>query len=635
MHPLLRHPRRHGLSPRRLASLATVSVLLAGGALVTLPAPVYAAQVSTHIEQEHPTLAGSAASVPTSATAAPAAPLTPDQAQQQTTAEQSGRLHATSEGIAPFTLLGVSARTPGGADALVRVHQSGAWGPWTALAFDGGDAPDPSSAEARAAARATGGMPTTEGLWFGASDGYELSLPAGSSGLTVQLARESTSRVAVAPEAPVTNSVAPDGSHPPISPRSSWGARPPKEAYDYAPSVEHAVVHHSVTQNVYSPADVPSILRSIQAFHQDARGWNDIAYNFAVDKFGGIWEARGGGIASTVIGGHALGANTSTTGIVALGDFSTASPPQEMVDSLGDLIGWKLYVHGVNPSGSRDYRIRATDRYVEGTHVVLASVIGHRDVGLTGCPGDFLYPRLTDIRARAMAKWAQMRFRLVEVNSLGKGTHDAAPQYSLPAGRRLSCDWNGDGTDTPVAVRENIWYLSDSTSGGDTTRVFGYGNPDDIPLCGDWNGDGIDTPGVFRNGTWYLTNTAGKPTADLVFGYGNPDDIPVTGDWNGDGKDTPGVVRSGIWCLSNTAGKPVADVVFGFANPGETPLVGDWDGNGTDTPGVVRQGIWLFTNTNGSPVAEIDFAYGNPDDVPTVGDWNGDHRSTPAVVRFP
>ncbi len=81
-------------------------------------------------------------------------------------------------------------------------------------------------------------------------------------------------------------------------------------------------MHHSVTQNDYAPADVPGILRSIQAFHIDGRGWNDIAYNFAVDKFGGIWEARGGGITNAVIGGHAMGANSETTGVVTLGDFT-------------------------------------------------------------------------------------------------------------------------------------------------------------------------------------------------------------------------------------------------------------------------------------------------------------------------
>jgi len=632
----------------RLTSLTCAAVVLAGAAIVSLPSSVSAAEVTTRIDQEHPNLSTieapavpDAAAPSTAAPLAPAGPLTPDQAQLANAAAQPGRLHALSEGIAPFTLLGISARTPANEPALVRVHHGGVWGPWTTLAFDGGDAPDPSSAEGKAAARATGGVPTTEGLWFGTSDGYELSLPAGSTGLTVQLARESTTRVTRTPQMATTAAL--DTNQPAINRRSSWGARPPKQAYDYAPSVEHAIVHHSVTQNVYAPGDVPGILRSIQAFHMDTRGWNDIAYNFAVDKFGGVWEARGGGTTSTAIGGHALGANTSTTGIVTLGDFSTASPPQVMIDSLGDLIGWKLYTHGIDPQGSRDYVIRATDRYPEGTHIVLPSIIGHRDVGLTGCPGDYLYPRLADIRARAAAKFAQLKttigagtpapFSLLEVNSLGKGTHDAAPTYTLPAGRKLACHLDGYGVETPVTFSGGVWSVTDDPAGGGTKRTFSYGNSDDIPVCGDWDGNGTETPGLFRNGVWYLTNTVGKSTADVAFAYGDPTDVPIVGDWDGNGTTTPGVARNGTYYLANTSGQPTADIVFGFGDAGDKPLVGDWDGNGSDTLGFFRAGTWFLTNTNGSGVAEISFAYGDTNDVPLVGDWNGDHQTTPALIR--
>jgi len=619
----------------RLLTLSAVALVLTTGGVVFGPAPAYAARVSTHIDSETPALSAPPTGAGADTTSAPARPLAPLQAQLQAQASQPGRLRATSVGIAAFTLLGISAETPRGTGALVRVRHGDTWSDWAELDFDGGDAPDPDSAEARRAAKATHGRPTTEGVWFGPSDGYEISLPAGSSALTVHLAREKTTRAPVTVDPPVATASTPDANRPVINPRSSWGARPPKEAYDYARSVEHAVVHHSVTQNVYSPADVPAILRSIQAFHQDTRGWNDIAYNFAVDKFGGVWEARGGGITSTVIGGHALGANTGTTGIVTLGDFSTASPPQAMVDSVGDLIGWKLYIHGVNPSGAADYRIRATDRYVEGTHVVLASVIGHRDVGLTGCPGDFLYPRLDEIRARATAKWVQMKFDLLVSNQLATGIAEATTRYHLPGGTRLLCDWNGDGRDTPGAYRDGIWYLTDDPTGGDPTRTVGYGDPGDVPICGDWNGDGVDTPGIVRNGAWYLVNTIGKPTADKVFGYGDPTDEPIVGDWDGSGTDTPGIVRNGAWYLVNILAKPIADTMFGYGDPTDKPIVGDWDGNGTDTPGIVRNGLWFLTNTLGKSVADLNFAYGNPDDHAIVGDWNGDGTDSPGVIRFP
>lgn len=38
---------------------------------------------------------------------------------------------------------------------------------------------------------------------------------------------------------------------------------------------------------------VRSYLRGIQRFHQVDRGWSDVAYNFAVDNAGNVWELRG------------------------------------------------------------------------------------------------------------------------------------------------------------------------------------------------------------------------------------------------------------------------------------------------------------------------------------------------------
>src|SRR3546814_5540844 len=97
--------------------------------------------------------------------------------------------------------------------------------------------------------------------------------------------------------------------------RSQWGAREPSATPSIGADLKLAVVHHSVNSNSYSAAEVPSMLRSIQTYHMDVQGWNDIAYNFAVDRFGRTWEARAGGVTQTVIGGHAKGFNTYTTGV--------------------------------------------------------------------------------------------------------------------------------------------------------------------------------------------------------------------------------------------------------------------------------------------------------------------------------
>ena len=196
------------------------------------------------------------------------------------------------------------------------------------------------------------------------------------------------------------------------------------------------------------------------------------------------------------------------------------------------------------------------------------------------------------------------------------------------------CDWNGDGRDTPGAVRDGTWYLTDDPTGGEQTRVFGYGDRTDIPVCGDWNGDGSTprhrpqrrvVPGEHhRQGDRRPRRRLRRPRRH-----------PRRGRLERRRQDTPGIVRDGRWYLVNTPGKPFADIVFGYGDPGDEPILGDWDGNGTDTPGIVRNGIWFLTNTLGKPLADLNFAYGNPDDHAIVGDWNGDGKDTPGVIRFP
>ena len=55
-------------------------------------------------------------------------------------------------------------------------------------------------------------------------------------------------------------------------------------------------------------------MRGIQLYHVKANGWNDIGYNFLVDRYGQVFEGRGGGMQRNVIGAHAAGFNTGSVG---------------------------------------------------------------------------------------------------------------------------------------------------------------------------------------------------------------------------------------------------------------------------------------------------------------------------------
>ncbi|MEZ5235326.1 MAG: hypothetical protein R2749_21865 [Acidimicrobiales bacterium] len=89
------------------------------------------------------------------------------------------------------------------------------------------------------------------------------------------------------------------------------------------------MVHHtgSGESSTYAEADVPAMLRAVQAYHMDANGWNDIGYNFVVDRFRRIWEAGRAGSAHHHRRRPRLpGLFTSSLGVVVLGDFRSAVP---------------------------------------------------------------------------------------------------------------------------------------------------------------------------------------------------------------------------------------------------------------------------------------------------------------------
>ena len=63
------------------------------------------------------------------------------------------------------------------------------------------------------------------------------------------------------------------------------------------------------------------MLRAIYVFHREVNGWNDIGYNFVIDLFGRVLEARAGGIDEPVVGAQAGGYNLVSTGVAVLGSF--------------------------------------------------------------------------------------------------------------------------------------------------------------------------------------------------------------------------------------------------------------------------------------------------------------------------
>src|SRR5262249_1180730 len=162
----------------------------------------------------------------------------------------------------------------------------------------------------------------------------------------------------------------------------------------YATAVKLVIVHHTATPNDYTPDQAAAIVRGIDVFHVRTRGWDDIGYNFLVDRFGQVYEGRFGGMTRNVIRAHALRFNTPSVGIALIGTFTNAKPTAPAVQSLEKLIAWRLDLAHVDPVSTLTYVSGGSERWRAGLKVKLRAVSGHRDTGSTTCPGNQLYAQL-------------------------------------------------------------------------------------------------------------------------------------------------------------------------------------------------------------------------------------------------
>jgi uncharacterized protein with LGFP repeats len=176
---------------------------------------------------------------------------------------------------------------------------------------------------------------------------------------------------------------------------------PPKVAPEYG-AVQMAFVHHTENPNGYAASEVPAMLRAIYVFHRYVNGWDDIGYNFVVDLYGRIFEARAGGIDEPVVGAQAGGYNLVSTGIAVLGTFTAVPISRTARRALEALLGWKLSLHGVPAQGSVTVRVNPAgasySRFPANARVPLPRIAGHRDGDATECPGNVLYGELPAIR---------------------------------------------------------------------------------------------------------------------------------------------------------------------------------------------------------------------------------------------
>ena len=290
--------------------------------------------------------------------------------------------------------------------------EGGRWSVWRLARPEAEDLPDAGTAEAR---RRTGwkiGNP----YWTGSARRIQYRLSGRVSRLRAHFLR---SAPRAAPPAARTAAAVP--GTPAIISRAEWGADESivREKPSYADRVAFSVVHHTAGTTPSSPSQSAAIVRGIQAYHVKSNGWNDIGYNFLVDPFGQVFEGRAGGVTRNVVGAHAQGFNTGSTGAAVLGTYESTSVSAVARSALTRLLAWRLDLAHVDPASRLTWLSAGNPRFPAGTPVSLAAVSGHRDTGSTSCPGAALYGALGRLATDAAAVGGPKLFAPRVQGSLG------------------------------------------------------------------------------------------------------------------------------------------------------------------------------------------------------------------------
>jgi N-acetylmuramoyl-L-alanine amidase len=157
--------------------------------------------------------------------------------------------------------------------------------------------------------------------------------------------------------------------------REAWGARPARPG-GKRHTITRMTLHHEAVV-LGENRNAPARLRKDQQYHQDSKGWIDIAYHVGVDRNGNLYELR-----STEIAGDTA-TDYDTTGhflVLCEGDFDQEAVSEAQLHGTAVAFAWAA----------------------QNFHVKSDTLAGHRDFAQTSCPGANLYAHLSsgDLKRR-------------------------------------------------------------------------------------------------------------------------------------------------------------------------------------------------------------------------------------------
>lgn len=154
--------------------------------------------------------------------------------------------------------------------------------------------------------------------------------------------------------------------------REEAGLKPPKgKPVKMKLPVGEVWIHHTVTPVTADPLADWRLVQNV-AFGRD---FNDISYSYGIHPNGTVLMGRG-----DYVGAHTANRNSTSLGVVLIGNYETTAPTEEMIRSVQELMAWLKETSRVKNSGV----------YPTG---------GHRDVYATACPGKYAYAKLDQMRA--------------------------------------------------------------------------------------------------------------------------------------------------------------------------------------------------------------------------------------------
>ena len=136
------------------------------------------------------------------------------------------------------------------------------------------------------------------------------------------------------------------------------------------PLTDQLVIHHTGERDIDASAE------EIDKWHKN-QDWAMIGYHFVIRKDGSIERGR----PEASIGAHAFGDNSHTLGIHLSGDFMTAYPTKQQIESTAMLCAYLC----------EKYKIQCTRD----------NIVGHCELMATDCPGKNLYDQLDLIVGKA------------------------------------------------------------------------------------------------------------------------------------------------------------------------------------------------------------------------------------------